>query len=354
MYKVVCNGYTLHDDTLSGLRIHAATVELELGKTGSLMFTIYVDHPHYDAVDVMSSRITVYRNGAIIFSGRAFRIEYGLHNEKRVSCEGDLAFLLDTLIPPTAFYGSFIEYFESVVNIHNAQVDASKRFVIGNFTAGDFYPFEVVSSDYVRTWDELNNRIVSQSGGYLQARYKDGVRYLDVLSYDADISNVSNQPIRFGTNMIDIKRDVDGSEVFSAIIPLGDEVNGARTVIDSVNNWIPYISNADAVAKYGLIYKVVTFDGVTDPATLKTVATNYLRNNFAELSSIEISVADVSVIDSALDSFVPGQWVSVESKHHFSTNPNTFLVKKARFGITDPAQTLISIGRIQRGLTAIL
>lgn len=354
MYKVVCDGLTLHDDTLSGLRIHAATLELELGKTGSLMFTIYADHPHYDAVEVMASRITVYRKDAILFSGRAFKIEYGWHNEKRVSCEGELAFLLDTLIPPTAFYGSFNEYFDHVVNIHNAQVDASKRFAVGDFTVAEFYPYEVVSSDYVRTWDELQNRIIARSGGYLQARYKDGVRYLDLLSWDADISNASNQKIKFGTNLIDIKRDVDGSEVFSAVIPLGDEVDGARVVIDSVNNWVPYVSNADAVAKYGLIYKVVTFDGVTAPAALKIAAQNYLRENFAEISGIEITVADVSVIDTELDSFLPGQWVEVESLHHFPTNPNTFLVKKVRIGITDPAQTLISIGRIQRGLTAIL
>lgn len=354
MYKIVCDGYTLHDDTLSGLRIHGATLELELGKTGSLMFTIYADHPHYDAVEVMASRITVYRKDAILFSGRAFKIEYGWHNEKRVSCEGELAFLLDTLIPPTAFYGSFNEYFERCVNVHNSQVDSSKQFAVGDFTVAEFYPYEVVSSDYVRTWDELQNRIIARSSGYLQARYKDGVRYLDLLSWDADISNTSNQKIKFGKNLIDIKRDVDGSEVFSAVIPLGDEVNGARVTIESVNNYVPYVSNAEAVAKYGMIYKVVTFDGVTDPAALKFAATNYLRENYAEISGIEITVADVSVIDTELDSFLPGQWVDVESLHHFPTNPNTFLVKKVRIGITDPAQTLISIGRIQRGLTAIL
>jgi hypothetical protein len=354
MYKIICNGNTIHNDELESLRVHDATVELELGKTGSLMFTIYADHPYYNTVEVMTSRVTVYRKDKIIFSGRVFKIEYGWHNEKRVSCEGDLAFLLDTLIPPTAYYGSFMGYFERCVTVHNSQVGESKQFVIGDFTAAEFFPYEVVSSDYVNTWDELNNRIITRSGGYLQARYTDGKRYLDLLSYDADISNVSNQPITFGTNLIDIKRDIDGSDIFTAVIPFGDEVDGVKVNIEGVNNYVPYVTNAEAVAKYGLIYKVVNFAGVTNPATLKIVAENYIRENYQAVSSIEISVADISVINTELDSFLPGQWVNVNSKYHFEANPSTFLVRKTRIGITDPAQTLISIGRVQRGLSEII
>ena len=351
MYKVVCNGNTLHDDTLESLRISNATVELELGKTGSFVFTIHANHPYYDSVDVMSSRLTVYRKDKIIFSGRVLKIEYGFYNEKQVTCEGELAYLLDTLIPSTAFYGSFNEYFEHIVNVHNGQVDSSKQFAVGVFTVGEFYPYEVVTDGYSRIWDELQSKIINVSGGYLQARNENGVRYLDVLSYDADISNMSNQTIALGKNLIDIKRDVDGSEVFTAVIPLGAEVNGARVNIESVNNWIPYVTNAEAVAKYGLIYKVVNFDGVTDPQTLKTVATNYVRENYMETESIEITVADVSTIDDSLDSFLPGQWVNVISKHHFTSNPNMFLVRKMNIGISNPAQTRISVGRMKRGLS---
>lgn len=354
MYKVICNGHTLHDDTLSSLRIDNATVELELGKTGSFNFTIHANHPYYDAVEVMSSRVSVYRNDAVVFSGRVFKIEYGFYNEKQVACEGDLAYLLDTLIPPTAFYGSFTEYFEHIVNVHNSQVDSSKQFAVGDMTVGEFYPYEVVTSDYSRTWDEIQSKIMNRVSGYLQARYENGVRYLDVLSSSASISNVSSQSIDFGKNLIDIKRDVDGSEVFSAIIPLGDEVDGARVNIESVNNWIPYVTNAEAVSKYGLIYRVVTFDGITNPQTLKIVAENYMRENYMEISNIEITVADLSAVCTSLDSFTPGQWVNVNSKHHFPSNPNLFLVKNVSIGISNPTQTKISIGRMKRGLSASL
>lgn len=354
MFKVVCNGNTLHDDSLASLRISNATVELELGKTGSFNFTIFTSHPYYESVEVMTSRISVYRNEAVIFSGRVFKIEYGFHNEKQVFCEGELAFLLDTIMPPIAFYGSFNEYFERIVQIHNSQVDSSKQFTAGAVTVGEFYPYEVVTSEYSRTWDELQSKVVERSGGYLQARYENGIRYLDVLSFDANISNVSSQTISFGKNLIDIKRDVDGTEVFSAIIPLGEEVNGARVNIESVNNYKAYIENAEAVAKYGLIYKAMTFPGITDPQVLKLTATSFMQDNFMEASNIEITVADISALDPSLDSFMPGQWVNVNSKHHFPTNPNTFLVKKISIGVSDPTQTQIFIGRIKRGLTQAL
>ena len=83
----------------------------------------------------------------------------------------------------------------------------------------------------------------------------------------------------------------------------------------------------------------------------KIVAENYVRENYMEADNIEITVADISTVDPSLDSFLPGQWVNVSSKHHFPSNPNMFLVKKISIGISNPAQTKIFIGRLKRGLS---
>lgn len=351
MFRVYCNGNLLHDSKMQSLRISNAKVELELGKTGLFDFTIYPDHPYYDEIFLMLSRVSVLRYDKTIFNGRVLAISYGFHNEKRVSCEGDLAFLCDTIIEPLAFYGSFVEYAEQLIRIHNGQVDSTKQFTLGNFSAADFYPFEVVTNEHVRTLDEINTRIIGQSGAYLQTRTENGVRYLDVLSYEVNISNASNQSIVYGKNLIDIKREVDGAEVFSSIYPLGDEVNGAKIGISSVNNWVPYITNEDAVKQYGLIHKVVEFPGITDPQALKTAATNYMRDNYLELTSIDITVADISPLDSSLDTFIPGQWVNVYSKHHFTETPTPLLVRKMTIDITNPKNTRMEVGRIKRGIT---
>lgn len=351
MFKVYCNGKLLHDSKMQSLRISNAKVELELGKTGLFDFTIYPDHPYYDEIFLMLSLVSVLRNDKTIFSGRVLTISYGFHNEKRVSCEGDLAFLCDTIVEPLAFYGSFVEYAERLVRTHNAQVDSTKQFTLGNFSAADFYPFEVVTNDYFRTLDEINTRIIGQSGCYLQTRTENGVRYLDVLSYDVNISNTSNQSITYGKNLIDIQREVDGTEVFSSIYPIGDEVDGARVGIGSVNNGVPYIINEDAVKQYGLIHRIVEFNGIKDPQALKTAAQNYMRNNYLELTSIDITVADISPMDSSLDTFIPGQWVNVYSKNHFTETPTSLLVRKMTIDITNPKNTRMEVGRIKRGIT---
>lgn len=346
MYKVICNGHLLHSSALETLQVHNGNVELEIGKTGTFDFAIYPNHPYYDAVALMQPGITVYRDDKIIFSGRALKIDYGFHNEKRVSCEGALSYLLDTLIEPDAYYGNFYGYMERLLNVHNAQVEAPKQFQMGNINIADFEAFEVVTDAYMNILDSINANIVSVTGGYLQVRYEDSIRYLDIVSYEADQSNVSSQYITFGKNLVNIQREADGSDVFTSIVPLGDEVDGARVTIGSVNNWKNYITNEEAVAQYGLIHKVVTFDGITDPQTLKNAAEQYFQDYYAEITNIEISVADTS-----LDSFLPGQWVNVYSKHHFTSIPTLLMIKQMTISLSSPEKTKITAGRLRRGFS---
>lgn len=351
MYKVYCNGKLLHDNSLESLRIHNDNLDLELGKSGLFEFTIHPNHPYYDTVGVMTSRILVYRKDAIIFDGRVLKIEYGFRNEKRVSCEGALAYLLDSIVEPTAYYGDNEGYFHQLLRTHNAQVDADKQFLPGNFSLAYYYPFEVSSDEYTTTLDEINKRIIVPDT-YLQVRNVNGVRYLDALSYDVNISNMSGQAIEFGKNLLDIKRETNGSEIFTAIYPLGADVNGAKLTIGSVNNWKNYIAYQPAVDKYGLIHKVVTFEGITDPQVLMNTANTYLRENYDAINTIELDVADRSGIDAnVLDSFTPGQWVKVNSKYHLKENPSFYLVKKMNIRISDPKQTRVFVGRLKSGIT---
>lgn len=354
MYRVYCNDKLIHDNSLEGLRIQNDSIELELGKTGLFEFTIHTSHPYYDSVNVMTSRLAVYRNDTIIFYGRVLKIEYGFHNEKRVYCEGALAFLLDSVVEPTAFYGDNEGYFHHLLKIHNAQVGADKQFTPGNFSLAYYYPFEVSSSEYTTTLDEINNRIIVPDT-YLQVRHENGVMYLDALSYSVNISNVSGQTIEFGKNLLDIRRETNGSEIFSSIIPLGAEVNGARITISDVNNWKTNLVYQPAVDKYGLIHKVVIFDGITDPQVLMNRANVYLQEHFEAEDTIEIDVADISDIDeNTTDSFMPGQWVKVQSKHHLKENPSYYLVKKMSIRISDPGQTRVFVGRLKSGITSVI
>lgn len=355
MYKVYADGKLLHDDQLS-VRVANAKLTLEIGKSGLFEFTIYQNHPYYTDVKPLKTMIEVQRHDKTIFRGRALEIEYGFHNEKLVSCEGELAFLLDSIIAPHAIIGSFVEYLDYVVDVHNAQVEAEKQFTVGNVTVADFWPYEVVEDfKFLTSYETLNKRMVEPSGGHLQVRHENGVMYLDLLEPIVNISNVSAQQIRLGKNLLDMKRDTKGSEVFSGIIPLGAKIGDTESRLDisNVNGGSYAITNADAVAAYGKIFNVVIFENITNANTLKSKATSYLAENFAAVNNIEITAADLSGLNPALDSFEVGQWVELVSDKHF-TEKQTFLIRKMVINLSRPAETKIEVGRTQQGLTESL
>ena len=354
MYKVTCDGKTLHNDELQQLKISGGKLTLEIGRSGLFEFTIYPEHPYYEYVKPLASIIEVARNEAVIFRGRALNIKFGFYNEKQVSCEGELAFLIDSIIVPHGWNGSFAGYLDYLIVEHNWQVEEAKQFEVGNVTVADFYPYEVMENvNFNTTYDTINQRLVEYSGGYLQVRHQYGTMYLDLLNYDMNIANVSEQTIKLGKNLIDIEREVEGAEVFSGIIPLGAKIGDTerRLDISSVNNGSYSITNTDAVAIYGKIFKVVVFENITNASTLLSQARTYLAENFAAVNTIEITAADLSGMNPDLDSFEIGQWVKVESEQHFNSGQETLLIRKMTIDISNPAATKIEMGRTKQGLT---
>ena len=353
MYKVLCDGKMLHNDELQSLRIIGGKLDLELGKTGAFEFTIYPNHPYYDAVNPVLSIIEVYRNELSIFRGRALTIKYGFYNEKQVFCEGELAFLFDSIVPPHAYSGSFVQYLDYIISIHNSQVEPEKQFAVGSRTVAEFFPFDVVEDyEFLTSFETINKRMVESSGGFLQVRHHYGTMYLDLLVPEMNIGDVSTQKIRLGKNLLDIRKEIDGNEVFSGIVPLGAKVEGSerRLNISSVNGGSYAVTNADAVAAYGKIYKTVIFDDITDAYALLSRARTYVAEKFASVNTIEITAADLSGLNPDLDSFSVGQWVEVVSDTHFN-EPQIFLIRKMSIDISKPTDTKIEAGRTKQGLT---
>lgn len=353
MYQVRANGNLLHDESLDDYRLSKATLDLELGKTGSFEFTIYPSHPNFSTIEPMKSVVTVSRNYQTIYSGRVLSIKYGFYGEKQVSCEGDLAFLLDSMIPPHSYSGDFSGYLEFILAKHNGLVEEEKRFIAGNVTVGDFSPYVTQQTVYKTAFDVLNSKMVKRSGGYLRVRYESGYKYLDLLDYNSDTSNISGQKIEVGKNLLNISRESNGEGVFSAIVPLGAKIGDTDTRLDikSVNGGIPYIVNEVAVdACGGKIYRQVVFDNITDAQTLKNTAETWLANNYAGETTVELTVADLSGLDASLDSFSVGQWVSVLNLYHFP-GIQLFQIRKMVIDLLNPAGNKIMIGAAKKGLT---
>ena len=137
MYQVYCGGTLLYDPRIEDLTIIDPTVELELNKTGSFRFTLYPDHPYFDQVKPLKSLVTVKKEGRILFRGRAVELEEGFQKELNITCEGELAFLLDSRIRPFDFTGSPEAFLQKLLTEHNSQVEEEKQFKLGNVTVID-------------------------------------------------------------------------------------------------------------------------------------------------------------------------------------------------------------------------
>ena len=226
MYRVYCDGLPIYNDKLEGLKIFSPSLDLELNKTGSFSFTLYPDHPYYGSIQKLKSIITVYQEDYLLFRGRVLDDEIGFYNERKVTCEGELAFLLDSIKRPYDFTGSVAEYLALLLDSHNAQVDETKRFTLGNVTVTDPNDYIVRSNiDYTDTWKEMNDKLLTLLGGFLSVRHADGVAYLDYL---ADFALLSPQKIEFGKNLLDQKRIIKGADVATVVIPLGAKLKDAE------------------------------------------------------------------------------------------------------------------------------
>lgn len=357
MYRVYCDGLPIYNDKLEGLKIFSPSLDLELNKTGSFSFTLYPDHPYYGSIQKLKSIITVYQEDYLLFRGRVLDDEIGFYNERKVTCEGELAFLLDSIKRPYDFTGSVAEYLALLLDSHNAQVDETKRFTLGNVTVTDPNDYIVRSNiDYTDTWKEMNDKLLTLLGGFLSVRHADGVAYLDYL---ADFALLSPQKIEFGKNLLDQKRIIKGADVATVVIPLGAKLKDAegkdtdkRLTIESVNGGADFIEDAAAISQYGTIVKTVIFDDVTIAENLKAKGQAYLSSLVKLPESIELTAADLATVSTSFSSFHLGTYVDVVSKPHGLNQK--FLVRKLSINLLDPAANKLTLGGVFEGLAASL
>ena len=355
MYQVYCDGQLLYDPRLQEYQLLSPSLSLELNKTGTFTFTMYPDHPGYGVISKLKSIITIEKNGAVLFRGRPLSSKEGFYKQLDYTCEGELAFLLDSRVRPFEMAGEVMELFTYLINQHNEQVDETKRFQVGTVTVTD--PNDYINRSnvtYETTWDILNTRLLDTLGGYLWVRHEaDGV-YLDYL---ADFPYMSTQRITFGENLLDYARTRDGSEIATALIPLGARLTDAdgkqteeRLTISDVNDGKDYVYDQAAVEQYGWIFTTQNWDDVTQAGNLKQKGLDALREKIKTVDTIEMTAADLSQMDKSFDDFRIGQYVFVDSPPH-GMDGEKFLVTKMTLNLSDPSQNKLIFGRVKSSFT---
>lgn len=321
MYQVYCDGLPIHDLRSDNLILDDPTVTLIDNDAGSFEFIISPQHPQYDSVQKLKSEISVLHNGKEIFCGRATEEKKDFYKNKHFYCEGELNYLVDSIQRPAEYHNQTVRGFlEVLLAYHNAQVDASKRFTVGQVTVMDSNDSLYRYTNYENTLACIKDKLVNRLGGHLRIRKVNGIKYLDYLQ---DYPNTSDQVIEFGKNLLDFSQTLDASDIATAIIPLGAKLEESsiaaldeRLTIKSVNNGSDFIYSQSAVDAYGWIFKTVEFDSVNVPANLKRKGEEYLSDVQYESLVLDITAVDLNNLNVDIERINLLDYIRVVSEPH--------------------------------------
>lgn len=350
MYKVYLDEKLLYHPNMEELSLGRAKVKVELNKAGSFDFTIYKANNRYSDIKKKKSIVTIYNEDRRLFRGRVLNVKKGFYNQLQVTCEGELAFLLDSTVRPYEFKGSVEELFQFYINSHNAQMDEARKFKAGRCTVTDPNDYIVRANTgvngYPKTLDEMKEKLVEKLGGYLWTREEPDGIYIDYLE---DFETMNSQTVEFAKNLLDFEETIKGQDIVTAIIPLGAKLkdeNGEeideRLTISSVNDGVDYVYSPEAVEKYGYIFETVTWDEVTLPENLLRKGKEELQNHINLTRTIELQAVDLHNMNLDIQSFGLGNYTKVISKPHGFNE--MLLTRKLDINLLDPSDGSLTLG----------
>lgn len=377
MYQITCDDYLLYDPRDANLVVLNPKCKLEVNTVGEGSFTILSTHPYYGQLKKLKSIFEIRQDGQTIFRGRMTNDSRDFNNQLAVDLEGVLAFTNDSIIPPFRFPEDFpdaanaanvVEYFLRwlIEDQHNGQVENWQKLYVGNVTVTD--PNNVItrsSEKYLSTWEALKTKLFeSELGGYLCIRYESDKTYLD---YVRNFELTNTQRITLGENLLDLINDSDATETYSAILPLGAEIeneDGTKTIVtlegledgDLTADLVKkgkFIYSKSAVEQFG--WKCVpveesTWEDVTLVENLKTKAMTYLTGTAMLLSNtITIKAVDLHFTDDEIQSFRVYRNILVDSPAH-GVSGTSYPLTKLDIDLVDPQNTTITIGDTVRTL----
>ena len=319
------------------------------GSAGTLSFTVPPTHPLRDQVHPLSTDFWLAKGGKRIFRGRYVGREDDLYKTGKIDCEGDLNFLVDSIQDPYDYTGGIAGFFDRMLDAHNGMVEARKQFKRGIVNVADENNYiNRSNSSYSTTAEALKAKLVDTHGGFLRVRHETDGNYLD---YVYDYGGTNTQVIRFGQNLLDITKSVDATQIITALIPIGAEVEYTdelgetqtrRVDITSVNDGKKYVINQAAVDRWGMIWGTHEWEDVTLPENLLKKAQAYLEECAALPETMELTALDLSLIDVSVDGLQVGYWTQVVSGPHGVSG--LYMLYEADINISDPDKSKVSLG----------
>lgn len=377
MYEIWADDLLIHSDVtpLDTTKVINPHLVLEDSAAGSLEFSLPPINVGYsqDILKRMVTNIVVRENGEFLWGGRILQDSFDFWNNRKVICEGELAFLNDSIQPPhkydvTTDHTTIESFFYALIDIHNSQVGSDRQFEKGMVTVTDgdqttdtneIYRF----TNYETTLECMNDKLLERLKGHLRIRHQDGKRYLDYISDDTLDTN--SQVVRFGINLLDFSKNIDMTELATVIVPRGTRLDiddsdpryiegleSYLTVVDVETKVIDdktwhtkgeiFVQNPDAVANFGRIAAVVDWENVVDKDVLYSKAEKYLKDEQYEKMTLEIQALDLKYL---MDGDAP---IKFQSKLRCVSEPHgmdhTFIVSKMDVDLSNPGNSLYTLG----------
>ena len=366
MYRLTYEDYILYDPRLATpedrLIIRDPKVHLAVDKAGEMSFLLQPEHPYVDKLRKMSGVVELTDGATSIDRGRITRDTIDFYGVHTVETEGLLACLNDSIIEPftypedftedagyqeAAAAGNVVEYlFRWLLAQHNAQVSTEQQLKPGTCTVTDPNNYITRSStDYQTTMEAIRSKLFGSSlGGHLLIRYETDGNYLD---YYADLPLTNTQPVEFAANLLDLTAELDGTDIYTAILPLGKdgltiaELSDTDLTDDLVKSG-KIIYSKSGIAAHGRITRCIKWDDVTVPANLQTKAKAALADNgLAMPETITVRAVDLGWQD-AVQHFRVGRMTLLASTPHGYRASYPLLELSP--DILDPGNTQITMG----------
>ena len=353
MYQIFCGDLLLHDPREEDTQIISGGVTQEVNAVDIFTFTLPPMHKGIDLIRKLSSVVRVYDGGELLYEGRVLDSKADMYHTVTYTCEGTLAYLLDSIQRPRAYHDlTPASYLSDKIAQHNGQVEAGKRFVLGTVEKQTMNYDAREDNQYTNTLDTIMDKLVDSNGGYLRVRNEGDIRYLDYLE---SYGRTSGQVIRFGENILDLTEHVSAADVITVLIPLGkaeeaeNGEKGRRLTIESVNGGKDYLEDPEAMALYGRIVGTQTWDDVTVAANLKDKGREYLANARNLSATIELTAVDLHMVDVDIDRIKLGDMIRVVSPPH--KLDKYMMVSKREYNLVNPQEDKIVLGDTIAALT---
>ena len=339
-------------------------IKEEINAIPSFSFSIYPNNVGYQLLTPFYTKVEVYdeKHRHIAFDGRVLVVEPSMDSSglilKRVTCEGKLAYLNDTVqeycVPKNWTTKGLLQ---QILKVHNARVDVSKVINLGNVQAVDANDNIYVGIQYDSSWKTLVEKLVKKSGGEFQFRNVNGLLYLDYLK---QIGEEKSTSIVLAKNMQSITQKIDSSSLITRLYPYGAKIKAKdqsgneketeeRLSISSVNGGKPYVEDAEYLSRYGVVETTQFWDDVNSLEILKSKGAAWLKENNRITVSYEIDAFDLSLIDVDSDELTVGNIYPV--RNELLNIDEKLRVISRTIDVIEPQKTTLEFGSKKQTLT---